>query len=211
MSTVSTIQQAPRHPPLHPINTIDRIIQNHPLTAALRENPLLTESRPHLDAPDVLRGESLLAGTLAGHQKISVPPFIFKDKQNKRCVMIMHLGGNVCSHPGIVHGGLLATLLDESFAWCCTHPFATRVGVTARLSVNYRNPTYANSYIALTSEVVKFEGRKAWLEGRIETLEVDGLPSTLLVEGHALFIEPRESAVSLAPRLDSHEWKYHET
>jgi hypothetical protein len=65
----------------------------------------------------MLRSESLLAGSLAGSDKIAVPPYLFHENNGKRCSMLIHLGADVCSHPGVVHGGLVvAMLLDESFA-----------------------------------------------------------------------------------------------
>lgn len=176
--------------------SIESFIYRHPVTQNLRANCRLEESRPHLWAPEFLRTESLLGGSMAGSEKITVPPYIFHEKNGKRCVMIMHIGSNVCSHPGIVHGGLLATLLDECFAWCCFPRFPKRVGVTANLSVDYRAPAPANSYYLLNAEVVKLEGRKAWLKGHIEKLEAGYGDSTLIAEGHALFVEPKKADVS---------------
>ncbi|CAG8117420.1 unnamed protein product [Penicillium salamii] len=88
--------------------------------------------------------------------------------------MVMHLGSDVCSHPGVVHGGLLATLLF-------------------RMVVDYRAPALADSYFLLNAEIVKLEGRKAWLEGRIETLKAGGADSTLIAEARALFVEPKQA------------------
>ncbi|KAJ5973408.1 hypothetical protein N7481_010618 [Penicillium waksmanii] len=60
------------------INEIDRFIFHHPLTMALRRNPQYLESRPHLDAPAVYEARTSLTGALAGHQKITVPPYVFE-------------------------------------------------------------------------------------------------------------------------------------
>lgn len=75
--------------------------------------------------------------------------------------------------------------------------------MTANLNIDYRRPAPAGSFFVLRAVTVKVEGRKAWVEGRIETLplagggggEVDGEP-VLVVEARALFIEPRHAAVS---------------
>ena len=71
----------------------DTFIRTHPLTHSLRANRRFIESRPHLRAPETLRAESLLAGSLAGSEKIAVPPYIFNESNGKRCVVMMHLGG----------------------------------------------------------------------------------------------------------------------
>jgi acyl-coenzyme A thioesterase PaaI-like protein len=38
-----------------------------------------------------------------------------KKDESEACVFV-HLGRGLCGHDGIVHGGLLATLLDEALA-----------------------------------------------------------------------------------------------
>jgi acyl-coenzyme A thioesterase PaaI-like protein len=114
-------------------------------------------------------------------------------------VSLMYLGSDVCGHPGIVHGGLLATILDEGLANCCFPALPNKVAVTANLNIDYRAPAMANNYVALRAETVKVEGRKAWVEGRIETLPLDGKDPVVLVEAKALFIEPKQAAVSACP------------
>jgi acyl-coenzyme A thioesterase PaaI-like protein len=175
---------------------IDNAIRTHPVAEALRANPDYSESRPHLTIPGPLRERNLTAGTLAGPGKIVVPPYVFSERDGKSMVSLMYLGGDVCGHQGIIHGGLLATLLDEGLARCCFPALPNKVGVTANLNIDYRAPAMANQYVALRAETVKVEGRKAWVEGRIETLPVDGKEPLVLVEAKALFIEPRQAAVS---------------
>lgn len=179
--------------------TIEKTIETHPLTLSLRQNPHYTESRPHQDVPVTMRAHNLMAGTLAGPHRISVAPYIFNDDAGKSMTMIMHLGSDICGHPGIIHGGLLAALLDEGLARCCFAALPGKVGVTANLNVDYRHPAPADSFFVLEAVTVKVEGRKAWVEGRIETLPVGGddAEPVLVVEARALFIEPRQAAVSL--------------
>jgi uncharacterized protein (TIGR00369 family) len=181
---------------------IEHTLRTHPEAEALRANPNFTEARPHLKIPDALRGRSLTAGTLAGPGKIVVPPYVFSEADGKSMVSLMYLGSDVCGHPGIVHGGLLATLLDEGMARCCFPALPNKVAVTANLNIDYRAPAMADQYVALRAETVKVEGRKAWVEGRIETLPTDGKAPVVLVESKALFIEPKQAAVSEFGTLD---------
>ena len=37
-------------------------------------------------------------------------------KDEKEAVVLIHVGRGLCGHDGIIHGGLLATLLDETLA-----------------------------------------------------------------------------------------------
>ncbi|PYH89108.1 Thioesterase/thiol ester dehydrase-isomerase, partial [Aspergillus ellipticus CBS 707.79] len=177
---------------------VDEFIRNHPLAVSLRETPAFTESRPHLKIPGELRVRTLTAGTLAGPEKIVAPPLVFCEDGGKSLVSIFYLGPRLCGHPGIVHGGLLATLLDEAMGRCCFPALPNQVGVTANLSLDYRRPAMAGNYAVLRAETVKVEGRKAWVEGRIETLPEDGKEPVVLVEAKALFIEPK-NAMAMAP------------
>ncbi|KAF9890260.1 hypothetical protein FE257_006173 [Aspergillus nanangensis] len=173
---------------------VDDFIRTHPLAISLREDPAFTESRPHLKIPAELRARNLTAGTLAGPERIVVPPYIFSEDGGKSLVSIMYLGPSVCGHPGIVHGGLLATLLDEGMGRCCFPALPNQVGVTANLNVDYRRPAIAEKYVVMRCETVKVEGRKAWVEGRIETLPDEGKEPVVLVEAKALFVEPKQAA-----------------
>lgn len=174
---------------------IEDFIHNHPLSVSLRENPKFTESRPHLKIPEYMRARNLTAGTLAGPNKIVVPPVVFSEEDGKSMTSLLYLGSDLSGHPGIVHGGLLATLLDEGLARCCFPALPNKVGVTANLNIDFRLPAMANSYVIMKAETVKVEGRKAWVEGRLETLPKDGQEPAVLVEAKALFIEPRQAAV----------------
>lgn len=182
------------NPPDETSREIDNFINTHPLAQELRRNPAFTESRPHLKIPEELRARNLTAGTLAGPNKIVVPPYVWSEKGGKSLVSIFYLGSDVSGHPGIVHGGLLATILDEGLARCCFPALPSGVGVTANLNIDYRRPAPANSYAVLRAETVKVEGRKAWVEGRIETLPEEGKEPVVLVEAKALFVEPKNAS-----------------
>lgn len=174
---------------------INEHIKNHALAQTLRSQADFVESRPHLKIPDTLRDRNLTAGTLAGPDRIVVPPYVWSEKSGKELVSISYLGGALSGHPGIVHGGLLATMLDEGLARCCFPALPNRIGVTANLNIDYRKPVMADNYIVLRATTVKVEGRKAWVEGRLETLPEGDEEPVVLVEAKALFIEPKFASV----------------
>ena len=90
---------------------------------------------------------------------------------------------------------MLATIMDEGMGYCGLSALPNKIGVTASLTVNYRAPTPAGSFVVLRAEIVKAEGRKVWVKGRIELLG-DGIESgRLLVEGDSLFVEPKYAKV----------------
>lgn len=175
---------------------IDEFIKNHPLAQELRSRPEFSESRPHLKMPESQRGHNLTGGTLMGPGKVAVPPLMWTEKGGKSMVSISYLGTDLCGHPGIIHGGFLATMLDEGLARCCFGALPNKIGMTANLNINYRSPAPAGAFVVLRARTTKVEGRKAWVEGHIETLVGEGEVPVVLVEASALFIEPRSAAVS---------------
>lgn len=177
---------------------VEKFINNHPVIKSLRADPAFSESRPHLRFSDTHKSQSLTAGVLSGPGRIVVPPIVFVDEDAKSLVMVCYLGDLVCGYPGFIHGGLLATLFDEGLGRCTFTALPNKVGMTANLNINYRAPTKAGQYIVMRARVTKAEGRKAWAEGRIETLpQNEGEEPVLLVEGQGLFVEPRHVKVGL--------------
>lgn len=176
-------------------NSIAQHIRTHPIAQALRADGSYTESRPHLRLPQPMRQHSLTAGVLAGPGRIVVPPLVFCDDLRGKLVSLAFLGEDLCGHPGIIHGGLSATLLDESMGRCGLAALPNRMGFTAQLTVNYRKPVKAGSYVVIKAEVVKTEGRKVWVTGRIEGLEDGEMEGEVLAEAEALFVQPRNTPV----------------
>ena len=174
---------------------VEAYLNSHPLIKELRSRPHYAESRPHLRFSEEARKTSLTAGVLAGPGRIVVPPIVFLEEAGT-LVSVAYLGTDVCGYPGYVHGGLLATILDETLGRCCFAVLPNKIGMTASLNLTYKKPTLAGQYVVIRAKVTKTEGRKAWVEGHIETLpkEEDEEP-VVLVEANALFIEPRQVKV----------------
>ncbi|ATZ54660.1 hypothetical protein BCIN_11g00150 [Botrytis cinerea B05.10] len=172
---------------------VEAYINNHPVAKELRSRPEFTESRPHMKIPESQRGHNLTGGTLMGPGRVQVPPFVWTEAGGKSLVSISYLGEDLCGHPKIIHGGFLATMLDEGLARCCFGALPNKIGMTATLTVNYKAPTPAGTFVVLRAETTKVEGRKAWVEGRIETLVGEGEKPNVLCEANALFIEPRQA------------------
>ncbi|KAI4638197.1 hypothetical protein J4E93_010353 [Alternaria ventricosa] len=181
-------------PSTEAIAEIERSIFEHPLTKSLLADPKYIASRPHLKIPEGLRAQNLTGGTLLGPDKIAVPPIQFSTADGSEFVSLQYLGEALCGHPGIVHGGLLATLLDEGLARCCFPALPNKVGVTASLKIDYKAPCMAGQIVVLRAETTKVEGRKAWVKGRLMTLGSGEKEGVVLTEAEALFIEPRQAA-----------------
>lgn len=178
---------------------VDEVIDRHPLVAELRRRPELTESRPHMKMPAQYRQRSLTGCALAGPGRVPVPARTWTEVGGKSVVSVVYVGDDVCGHPGIVHGGLLATMLDEGLAWCCLGALPYGIGVTARLAIDYRRPTPAGSFLVLRARTTKVEGRKAWVRGHMELLADPGAEPTVVAEAEALYVSPKFA--SMMPRI----------
>ncbi|KAI9735286.1 MAG: hypothetical protein M1834_001877 [Cirrosporium novae-zelandiae] len=174
---------------------VDEYIKNHPLAKSLRANPNYVESIPHMKIPESYRNKSLTGGTLIGNTKFPVPPRSFSERGGKSLIQIQYLGSDLCGHPGIVHGGLLATMLDEGLARCCFDALPNKVAMTANLNINYRRPAVSGGYYVLRARTTKIEGRKAWVEGHIENLTQNGEERVIYADAVGLFIEPRNTGM----------------
>lgn len=74
------------------------------------------ETRPYQSLPEECRVNNLTAGALRGPGRLALPPLVRARWDETEGVIILHVGRGLCGHDGIVHGGLLATLLDEALA-----------------------------------------------------------------------------------------------
>jgi len=98
----------------------------------------------------------------------------------------VHVGRGLCGHDGNVHGGLLATLMDESLGRQAIVNLPERVAVTVNLNIDYKAPTKADQFIVIRTQLDEVKGRKAVVSGTIEDLE-----GTLLVKAKAVFVQPK--------------------
>jgi uncharacterized protein (TIGR00369 family) len=85
-------------------------------------------------------------------------------------------------HPGYLHGGIIATLLDESMSKAVrSRGF---IAMTRHMEVDYLRPVPSDAPLRLEGRVTRSEGRKHWSEAKI--LDAHG---KMLAQGKGLFIE----------------------
>jgi len=100
---------------------------------------------------------------------------------------------------GFVHGGIIATLLDETMSKAVrSHNI---VGMTRHMEVDYQRPVPSCTPIRLEGRVYHHEGRKHWAEASIL-----GDAETVLARSKGLFIEvrPRHERVVLTGESTPH-------
>jgi uncharacterized protein (TIGR00369 family) len=84
--------------------------------------------------------------------------------------------------PGYLHGGIIATLLDEAMSK--TVRARGLKAVTGRMEIDYRRPVRSAAPIRMEGRLLRSEGRKHWTEARI--LDARG---HVLAEAKGIFIE----------------------
>ncbi|KAF9930825.1 hypothetical protein FBU30_011192 [Linnemannia zychae] len=144
---------------------------------------------------DSYRVHHLTAGTLRGDGKLSVKPALFQSKDEHHVVSVLHVGTDMCGHPNITHGGLLATLLEVAPEKAIPN-LPGKTGFTANLNINYRHPCIADQFLVAESDVTSVEGRKAFVKATLKTIS-----GTLLADATALFIAPRVPVAQIAEKL----------
>jgi len=89
-------------------------------------------------------------------------------------------------HPGLLHGGVIATLVDEAMSKAVRALGLT--AMTRQMEVEFLRPVPSGTAIRIEGRVVRGEGRKHWTEARI--LNADG---KILATAKGLFVEVRAS------------------
>ncbi|MGP8253694.1 MAG: PaaI family thioesterase [Terracidiphilus sp.] len=97
-------------------------------------------------------------------------------------VCIAQVSDDFSGHPGYLHGGVIATLLDEAMSKSVRARNA--LAMTRELKVEYLRPVPSCSPIRIEGRVTKHEGRKYWAEASI----LDD-HRTRLAHGSGVFIE----------------------
>lgn len=131
----------------------------------------------------------LLHSALAGDDKLERYELHLSSKDKRSVIAKARLGSKACGHPHIVHGGAIASLLDDAFG---ASMFASKMGgFTANLTINYRRPLPAGRDVVVSATIDRVEvstssgAKKVFLVGKV-TDEADA--SVVYTEGSALFI-----------------------
>jgi len=83
---------------------------------------------------------------------------------------------------GYVHGGIIATLLDETMSKSVRARGLT--AMTRQMEIEYLRPVHSGAPIRLEGRMVRSEGRKHWTEARILCAR-----GHVLAQAKGLFIE----------------------
>lgn len=87
--------------------------------------------------------------------------------ENGAVYMPLHPKTHHCSYPNVVHGGIVATALDECMAWAAARAFG-RMCLTARLSVRYLDRAPLRETLLVRAEVVKTHKRIVYAQAELQ-------------------------------------------
>lgn len=87
-----------------------------------------------------------------------------------------------CGFPGVFHGGVLVTLLDEAMAWAI-YAGAETLGVTAKMETRYRRAARLDEPLTVRAHLTRVRGRRLEVEA---TLDAPG--GERVAEANALFL-----------------------
>lgn len=110
------------------------------------------------------------------------PPLTITRERTGRASADATLGAAYEGPPGMVHGGVIALLLDQVAGEAASA--GGRPGMTGSLTLHYRRPT-ALGPVHVEAQTVRSEGHKTWIEGHLAT------PDGVTAECEGLFILPR--------------------
>jgi uncharacterized protein (TIGR00369 family) len=163
------------------------------LAGRLRTDTRGLHDIPSVDDPEV--GERWYSPVYGPGNPVA-PPMVATDSADGRATGRVTLGKSHEGPPGLVHGGVVATLLDHVLARAVRA--AGRGGLTATLTVTYRRPVQLGVPLLATAEMGTTDGRRTTATAR---LVAEDAPETTLAEAEGLFValRPERAAEVFAP------------
>lgn len=144
--------------------------------------PLRAESQSH-----VIYGTLLTDNVVESYRSFKNMKWNNKSSENV-VVALVQLGNGVDGHPGVVHGGILALIVDDVLGFGYEALDDVPMAVTANLNVNYLKAVPAGSRLWIQAQLQKQEGRK--LHWSVQVMSADNT-ETVYCEATSLFIIPR--------------------
>ncbi|AMD21998.1 HGL342Cp [Eremothecium sinecaudum] len=133
--------------------------------------------------PDRNENDVLVNKTLKSPGAITIDPLFFFNPTTKSVVGIYHLGMKLTGYPLVVHGGILATVLEDQIREAAKVITGSAVQPANDLEISYKFPTIANQFVIIKTTDFNQLGDTANLEATI--LNQSG--KRVLVTGKATF------------------------
>ncbi|KAL4805826.1 HotDog domain-containing protein [Aspergillus unguis] len=157
------------------------------LVRKLRGDPDYIEAPVYGNWSSEDKKQRLTSGPLSGSGGLALQK-VFWNAKEKSAINVVYLGRGMEGWPITVHGGAIATILDEHLARVAIQHLPERTAVTANLDINYRRPVFSGTYYSVhaTLDQERSTDRKAYVKGEVRSMDGD-----LLAESSGLFVVPR--------------------
>lgn len=118
---------------------------------------------------------TITSGTLSVPGGFAIKPVLFINKEKGELISIVHVGQKLCGYPFLVHGGILASILDEVLKRGSAFKFGidplkeyTPASIkTNTIELQYKFPTLVNNFLVVKTSI----NEKGQVIGDIETLK----------------------------------------
>lgn len=153
---------------------------------------------PYGDFSPEHRARHLCAGALNNPRALGLVHAVFRHRLTGELVLAVMFGQGTSGWPGVVHGGMTSTIMDEAMGRLAAARFPANTAVTATLRMEFKEPvTPAVPYIVRVREMLPEiqrarsggedkTDRKLWVVGRME-----GPDGAVAVEASGLFVVPK--------------------
>ena len=101
-------------------------------------------------------------------------------------------------YPGVVHGGIVAAILDEATGRVFMQGNKDRFMLTAKLDLRYRKPVPVGQDLVVKARAIRDNGRVAQAAGEIQSMEGE-----TLAEAEAYYVNP---PAGMIPDASPSDW-----
>lgn len=115
--------------------------------------------------PDQHHKNYVGTGLLFGPNLFEIDPIVFLNEEAGEITSFYHLGDKLVSQDGQIHNGVVSTILDEGLCSAGFPLLPSKKGVTASLSIDFKNQAPPGSTVVLRAKVVEHKRRKVVIEG----------------------------------------------
>ncbi|KAK3693703.1 HotDog domain-containing protein [Podospora appendiculata] len=140
------------------------------------------------------KAQHIAAGALAGSRGFGGFQRVFYNPQTGELISVIFFGAAIVGWPGVVHGGALATLLDESCGRAAFKQWGGLSGMTASLKLQYVKATLSNGFYVLRvkprseDELDESERGKRHYKALVDATIEDAVTGRTTVIAEALFV-----------------------
>lgn len=165
-----------------------------PVVQQLSADPAWQSWDAYDSLPPEHRAQHATAGALAGSRGVGGYQRVFYHPSTGELVSVVYFGSATTGWPGVVHGGCLATVLDESCGRAAFKQWGGRPGVTASLTLEYKRVTLANGFYVVRvrprteEELPESERGKRHYKCFVDATIEDAVTGNVTVTAEALFV-----------------------